>query len=121
METINALDINIVEIKMAALKYRAINHQLRQDMIHVIDKAGKITVTELYRKMGLEQSVTSQHLAILRRSGFVTAERSKRFIFYRVNYEAINFIEEESRKLLSQLWKALPGLLTHARYKTFIG
>ena len=102
METINALDINIVEIKLAALKYRAINHQLRQDMIHVIDKAGKITVTELYHKMGLEQSVASQHLAILRRSGFVTAERSKRFIFYRVNYDAINFIEEQSRKLLSQ-------------------
>lgn len=101
METINELDINIAEIKKAALQYRAINHKLRQDIIQLIHKAGKITVTELYNKLHIEQSVASQHLAILRKAGFVIAERSKRFIFYKVNYDAIKFIEEESKKLLS--------------------
>lgn len=103
METINELDIQVAEIKKAALQYRAINHKLRQDILHLIHKAGKITVTELYHKLNLEQSVTSQHLAILRKAGFVTTERNRRFIFYRVNYEAIKFIEEESRKLLNEI------------------
>ena len=101
METINELDIHVAEIRKAALIYRAINHKLRQNILQLIHDAGKITVTELYRKLNLEQSVASQHLAILRRAGFVLTERNKRFIFYSVNYDALKFIEEESKKLLS--------------------
>lgn len=101
METINDLKIHIPEIKKAVLVYRALNHRLRQDMLRIIHKAGRITVTELYRKMNLEQSVASQHLSILRKAGFVLNERDRRFIFYSVNYEALKRIEELSRKILS--------------------
>lgn len=101
METMAELEINILEIRKAALIYRAINHKLRQEMLRLIHKSGRITVTELYRKMNLEQSVASQHLAILRTAGFVSTERDRRFIFYTVNYKALKFVEEQSRKLLS--------------------
>lgn len=95
------LEINILEIRKAALIFRAINHRLRQDMMRLIHKSGKITVTELYRHMNLEQSVASQHLAILRTAGFVLTERDKRFVFYKVNYEALSFVHDQSKKLLS--------------------
>jgi DNA-binding transcriptional ArsR family regulator len=101
METISELEINILEIRKAALIFRAINHKLRQDKMRLIHRSGKITVTELYRKMSLEQSVASQHLAILRTAGFVSTEREKRFVFYKVNYRTLDFVQEESRKLLS--------------------
>lgn len=101
MEPTGELEIKILEIRKAALIYRAINHRLRQDMLRLIHKSGKITVTELYRKMNLEQSVASQHLAILRTAGFVSTERDRRFIFYAVNYENLKFVEEQSLKLLS--------------------
>jgi DNA-binding transcriptional ArsR family regulator len=101
MEIMTELEINILEIRKAAMIYRAINHRLRQDMMHLIHRSGKITVTELYRKMNLEQSVASQHLAILRKAGFVSTERDRRFIFYKVNYDVLNFVQEESRKLVS--------------------
>lgn len=101
MEAISELEINILEIRKAALIFRAINHKLRQDMMKLIHKSGKITVTELYRKMNLEQSVASQHLAILRTAGFVKTERDKRFVFYKVNYESLKFVEEQSKKLAS--------------------
>ena len=97
----NSLKVDLLNVKKASLVLRAINHKLRQEILQLIHKAGKITVTELYHKLNLEQSVTSQHLAILRKANFVTTERNRRFIFYRVNYEALKFIEEESRKLLS--------------------
>lgn len=100
METISELNIHVVEIKKAGMLYRALNHDLRQDILHLIHNAGKITVTELYHKLHLEQSVASQHLAILRRAGFVIAERNMRFVFYRINYDAIRFIEEKSKALL---------------------
>ena len=101
MELLNELDINILEIRKAAMRYRAINHKLRQDLLRLIHRSGKITVTELYRKMNLEQSVASQHLAILRTAGFVIPERDKRFIFYKVNYEALKFLEGQTKKILA--------------------
>jgi DNA-binding transcriptional ArsR family regulator len=99
MESTDELDIKILEIRKAALVYRAINHKLRQDMLRLIHKSGKITVTELYRKMNLEQSVASQHLAILRTAGFVSTERDRRFIFYTVNYNTMKFVEEQRLKM----------------------
>jgi len=95
------LEINTIELKKAAMIYRAINHNLRQDIVRLIHNSGGITVTEIYRKLNLEQSVASQHLAILRRAGFVRTERDRRFIYYKVNYDAFKSIEEQSKRLLS--------------------
>jgi DNA-binding transcriptional ArsR family regulator len=100
MQSTDELEIKILEIRKTALVYRAINHRLRQDMLRLIHKSGKITVTELYRKMNLEQSVASQHLAILRTAGFVSTERDRRFIYYTVDYKTLQFVEDQSVKLL---------------------
>jgi DNA-binding transcriptional ArsR family regulator len=66
----NQLEIHVVPIKKTILVLRAINHPLRQQMLKLIHEESKITVTELYDTLGLEQSVASQHLAILRRAGW---------------------------------------------------
>ena len=41
-----------------------------------------MTVTDIYIKLRLEQSVASQHLAILRRAGVVVTDRDGKFINY---------------------------------------
>lgn len=83
------LKIDVLQLKKAALVLRAINHKLRQQILKLIHQHKKITVTEIYVKLRLEQSVASQHLAILRKAGFVTTERDGKFIFYSVNYERL--------------------------------
>ncbi len=88
------LKIDLLNTKKAALVLRAINHKLRQQMMKIIDEHGKITVTELYQKLMLEQSVASQHLAILRKAGFVKTSRDGKFIYYSVN---VNRVEEINR------------------------
>jgi DNA-binding transcriptional ArsR family regulator len=49
-------------------------------------------------KLRLEQSVASQHLAILRRAGIVSTTRDGKFIHYSVNYarlaEVVKFVDE---------------------------
>ena len=62
------LKVDLLEVKKAALVLRALNHKLRQQILKLIDESGKMTVTELYVKLRLEQSVASQHLAILRKA-----------------------------------------------------
>ena len=79
------LKVDLLNVKKAALVLRAINHKLRQQILKQIEEQGKMTVTELYVKLRLEQSVASQHLAILRKAGFVKTERDGKFIYYSVN------------------------------------
>jgi DNA-binding transcriptional ArsR family regulator len=80
-----SLKIDLLNVKKAALILRAVNHKLRQQILKLIDEQGKITVTEIYVKLRLEQSVASQHLAILRKAGFVNTDREGKFIYYSVN------------------------------------
>jgi len=90
--------VNLLNVKEAALILRALNHKLRQQILQLIDEQGKMTVTEIYVKLRLEQSVASQHLAILRKAGFVKTDRDGKFIYYSVNtsrlQELNRFIDE---------------------------
>jgi len=89
--------VDFVHTKKAALILRSINHKLRQQIIKLLDESQKMTVTEIYVKLRLEQSVASQHLAILRRAGIVTTTRDGKFIYYSVHYqrlaEVVRFVE----------------------------
>ena len=80
---------------------RALNHKLRQQILNLIESEKKITVTEIYVRLRLEQSVASQHLAILRRAGIVTTQRDGKFIYYTVNYKRIEEITGVVEDLIS--------------------
>ena len=95
------LKIEVLRIKKTALILRAINHKLRQQILKLIEEQGKITVTELYLTLRLEQSVASQHLAILRKAGFVNTSRDGKFIYYSVNHDRL----EELNKFMIDLLK----------------
>ena len=84
--------VDFVNLKKAAMILRALNHKLRQQIVKLIDENKKLTVTEIYIKLRLEQSVASQHLAILRRAGVVKTTRDGKFIYYSVNPSRIEGI-----------------------------
>jgi ArsR family transcriptional regulator, virulence genes transcriptional regulator len=95
------LQIDYLGIKKSALVLRALNHKLRQQMIKLLEEQQRMTVTELYVQLRLEQSVASQHLAILRRAGIVKAERDGKFIYYRINEDRVRRINSFVETLLS--------------------
>jgi DNA-binding transcriptional ArsR family regulator len=94
-----AIKVDYYNVKKAALTLRALNHKLRQQLLKLIDEEKKITVTEIYVRLKLEQSVASQHLAILRKAGIVSTERDGKFIYYIVNHKRI----EEINKFVGDL------------------
>ena len=96
------LQIEILELKKAALILRAINHPLRQHMLRLLHQNKQMTVTSIYVKLRLEQSVASQHLAILRKAGFVNTVRDAKFIFYSVNYKRLEQVHTITAQLISQ-------------------
>ncbi len=77
-----AVRLDTLSSKKAALVLRAVNNRLRQQILRTIDAAGRMTVTELYTKLMLDQSAVSQHLSILRKTGFVKTTRQGKHIYY---------------------------------------
>jgi DNA-binding transcriptional ArsR family regulator len=79
---------------------RSLNHKLRQQVIKTIHENKRLTVTQLYVKLRLEQSVASQHLAILRKAGIVATERDGKFIYYTINFPRIESINQFVKNLV---------------------
>lgn len=92
--------IDYYNVKKAALILRALNHKLRQQLLKLIDEEKRITVTEIYVRLRLEQSVASQHLAILRKAGIVSTQRVGKFIYYLINHKRIDEISKFINELV---------------------
>jgi ArsR family transcriptional regulator, virulence genes transcriptional regulator len=86
------IQLDYSELRKAVLVLRAVNHKLRQSVIDLLEENEKMTVTDIYIKLRLEQSVASQHLAILRRAGVVATERQGKFIYYALDNDRLSQI-----------------------------
>ena len=92
LQTNNQAKIDNGTLKKAVMTLRAINHPLRKQMLSMLEETPKLTVTEIFIKLRLEQSVASQHLAILRKAGVLDTERDGKFIYYKLNENRIKEI-----------------------------
>ncbi|GAB1396157.1 MAG TPA: metalloregulator ArsR/SmtB family transcription factor [Saprospiraceae bacterium] len=88
----NDIELDYAELRKAVLVLRAVNHKLRQNIIDLLEESDSLTVTDIYIKLRLEQSVASQHLAILRRAGVVITDRNGKFIYYSIDKERLSQI-----------------------------
>ena len=79
------IQLEFSKLRKALLNLRAVNNPLRKQIITQLEEQKKMTVTEIYIKLRIEQSVASQHLAILRKAEIVETSRKGKFIFYSVN------------------------------------
>lgn len=83
---------------------RALAHPLRMKILEFIDQNDQINVNKIYNTLKLEQSITSQHLRILRLAGLVQTRRDGKFIHYSLDYDKLanaveaidSFLEQET-------------------------
>jgi DNA-binding transcriptional ArsR family regulator len=79
------IKLHYSELRKIVLVLRAINHDLRKTIVKLLSENDKMSVTQVYVALRLEQSVVSQHLAILRRAGIVNTDRQGKYIHYSLN------------------------------------
>ena len=85
---------NQEKLDYASEVMRAVAHPLRLQILEFIDQNAKINVNKIYNTLKLEQSITSQHLRIMRDAGIVIADRSGKFIYYSIDYKKIKHINK---------------------------
>jgi ArsR family transcriptional regulator, virulence genes transcriptional regulator len=96
------LVIDINKLEMAASKLRAIAHPMRIAIIDLLNESPKLSVTEIYEKLKIEQASASHHLNILKNKGVLVSKREGKKIFYSLKnislteiIECINRCNEE--------------------------
>ena len=81
--------------------FHALAHPTRIAIVETL-RAGELTAGQLIERLALEQANASQHLAILRKAGFVVTEREGKFVFYSVNHRRLKEVQQFSHTLLGQ-------------------
>ena len=77
------------ELEEASETLRSISHNLRLRIISLISDLTEVNVNEIYKRLNIEQSITSQHLKILRDSNIVQTKRDGKMVFYSLNYDKL--------------------------------
>jgi ArsR family transcriptional regulator len=81
---------------------RALAHPLRMKILQFIDKHDSINVNKIYNTLKLEQSITSQHLKVLRLAGLVRAKKDGKYMHYSLDYDKIGQSIKAIRKFLDE-------------------
>ncbi len=94
--------VNPEKLEAASELLRALAHPLRLQIVEFIDQNDAINVNKIYNTLKLEQSITSQHLRVLRTTELVNTEREGKFIHYRVDYDKIDQTVKAIRNFLKK-------------------
>ncbi|MEP7267271.1 MAG: metalloregulator ArsR/SmtB family transcription factor [Saprospiraceae bacterium] len=90
---------------------RALAHPLRLKILEFIDRHEVINVNKIYNTLKIEQSITSQHLKIMKSVGIVDNNKDGKFKHYQIDYEKIAkvnaaIIEFAGKKITEDMIKA---------------
>lgn len=96
-----SLYIDQNNLKKASCIFRAADHPLRQKMLHLIHRYLRVNVGTIYKKLKIEQSVASSHLAILRQARLVSVERDGKYSLYSINYEKIKILQRIAEEMIT--------------------
>jgi DNA-binding transcriptional ArsR family regulator len=74
--------LDIQKLELAASKLRAMAHPMRIAIIELLTENKKLTVTEIYERLSIEQASASHHLNILKNKGLLESKRDGKMILY---------------------------------------
>jgi DNA-binding transcriptional ArsR family regulator len=78
--------LDIEKLETAASKLRAIAHPMRIAIIDLLTVNPKLTVTEIYLRLNIEQASASHHLNILKTKGLLESKRDGKMILYSLKF-----------------------------------
>ncbi len=90
----NKNDIDVRKFEMAANKLRAISHPTRIAIMELLSKGNKLSVTDIYKALQIEQAAVSHHLSILKNNGVLVSQREGKKNFYAIRNVALSDIIE---------------------------
>jgi DNA-binding transcriptional ArsR family regulator len=86
------IQLQIEKLEMASSKLRAMAHPMRIAIIDLLHNNQRMSVTEIYKKLKIEQAAASHHLNILKNKGVLVSQREGKKIYYALKSEMLTEI-----------------------------
>ncbi|MFO7614013.1 MAG: metalloregulator ArsR/SmtB family transcription factor [Bacteroidales bacterium] len=86
------IQLQIEKLEKAASKLRAMAHPMRIAIIDMLNNGNRMSVTEIYKKLKIEQAAASHHLNILKNKGVLVSQREGKKIFYSLKSDVLTEI-----------------------------
>jgi len=86
------IQLQIEKLEKAASKLRAMAHPMRIAIIDMLNNGNRMSVTEIYKKLKIEQAAASHHLNILKNKGVLISQREGKKIFYSLKSDVLTEI-----------------------------
>lgn len=80
------------KLERAAEMLKAIAHPMRIAIVKYLEDGKKLTVTEIHRRLDIEQSTTSHHLGILKDKGVLCSKREGKNTYYFLRFDKLSLI-----------------------------
>jgi len=74
--------------------FSALSNEVRLRCLILLQLEGELCVCELTHALALSQPMMSRHLALLRSSGLVTDRRAGQWIYYKINSELDDWVQQ---------------------------
>lgn len=98
----NGQKFDLKKLIAAKLVLRALANAVRVKILEIIVEKKEVNVNVIYGILEIEQSITSQHLKILRDANLVSTRRDGKMIYYTFNEERYSEIESAIKILLPE-------------------
>ena len=85
-------ELSTENLERAAIMLKAIAHPLRLSIVGTLEDGKKLTVSEIHKKLGIEQSTASYHLGILKDRGVLASKREGKNTWYYLKHENLKTI-----------------------------
>lgn len=86
------LELNAAKLEQLAARLKAIAHPTRIAIIEMLTNGSRLSVTEIYLQLEIEQAAASHHLNIMKNKGILDSKREGKKIFYSLQNEALSEI-----------------------------
>lgn len=87
----STLDVNLNSeaLQGAASMLKVLGHPIRISIIELLEKTPRLSVTEIFKALKIEQAIASHHLNTLKNKGILNSERVGKNTYYSVSHASL--------------------------------
>ncbi len=86
------MTIDLNKLESASEMLKAIAHPIRISIVNLLEGNKKLSVTEIFQLLNIEQAVASHHLSILKNKGVLLSERKGKNCNYYLKHQRLSQI-----------------------------
>jgi ArsR family transcriptional regulator, virulence genes transcriptional regulator len=92
LQGMEKMELTPENLEKASGMLKAIAHPVRISIIGYLEDGERLTVSEIHKKVGIEQATASHHLGILRDKGVLSSKREGKNIYYFLKHNTLKIL-----------------------------